>query len=456
MDSNQLQQARLLIDEFFNLDLNESTAAIYDPKIDAESHRVGKYNLAQYKTLVRRVFEHFKAEFKSEIAIRLPYQYNFQNEYGSGNIQSDLRNLINQIIGRQFPPSVQFLDRLIAYQAQNGFWERSIRKYHKPAEVQLTDAQDKIKTTLSAAEKLNNEYAEAIQKIEIFLDDSAEKINRYNAQIEEISNLLEGSRHRSEEITNTRSEASVLLEKISSSQSQSSQILENHKDIFDTSRKILESSEEILKSVKIDHSNVSEKFTALIESINSKEEFIESKNDFFVERLSYLNDLIGSEVGASLFNTFKVRKDELNSGVLFWTWGVGLTAVLTVVWVVFLFYNVDIDKLTVGSWLATTLKSLPAILILFFAIAQYSRERSYQEEYAFKSAVALTLKAYADQLNSDDNHDALIISAVEEVFRSPQITHKSSKTESDGSVQEALKGMTDISKTVVNKIKSAE
>lgn len=456
MDDNQLQQVSTLVEDFFSLDLNSLLANTYDPKVGTENHQVGKYNLTQYKSLLRRVFEHFRDELKGETVKRLPFQYNFHNEYGNGNLQQDISQLVNHLKSNHFPQSIQNLDRLITYQSQNGFWERSKRKYHKASEVELKDAKDKIETTLLAAEKLQKDYELAIQRVNEFLTSSEEKINRYNAQIEEINSLLENSRHRSDEITSMQSEASVLLEKISGSQNQSSEILEKHKEIANQSQEILDNSEKLLGSIKSEQNNLSEKFKELLQSIDNKEEFINSKNDFFTERVNYLNDLIGSEVGASLFNTFKTRKDELNSGVTFWTWGVGITALLTVIWIVFLFYNVKIDELTVGSWLATTLKSIPAILILFFAISQYSRERSYQEEYAFKSAVALTLKAYADQLHSDENHDDLIINAVAEVFRSPQITHKASKSDNDETAREALKNMTDLSKSAINKIRPSE
>ena len=46
-------------------------------------------------------------------------------------------------------------------------------------------------------------------------------------------------------------------------------------------------------------------------------------------------------------------------------------------------------------------KLIPTILIVVFALKQYSRERSFLEEYAFKSAVAFTVNAYADQLANE-------------------------------------------------------
>jgi len=64
-------------------------------------------------------------------------------------------------------------------------------------------------------------------------------------------------------------------------------------------------------------------------------------------------------------------------------------------------------------------KSLPAIFILLFTINQYRKERNFQEEYAFKSAVALTIDAYSKTLTDPANRDKLILDAVLNVFKTP-------------------------------------
>ena len=68
------------------------------------------------------------------------------------------------------------------------------------------------------------------------------------------------------------------------------------------------------------------------------------------------------------------------------------------------------------------MKSSPFFFLLYYCIAQYNKERNFQEEYAFKSAAALTIKAYADILKDDKNKDELVLKAVYGIYRSPVYT----------------------------------
>ena len=138
-----------------------------------------------------------------------------------------------------------------------------------------------------------------------------------------------------------------------------------------------------------------------------KLEFIEGKKAFFEERNNYLDELIGREVGASLFETFKQRKGELEKPVNKWLWIVIAMAILTFGAILTIFTNAFGLLGTVPTDISTTrlitnsIKSLPFFFLLFYAIAQYNKERNFQEEYAFKSAVALTIKAYSDIITNE-------------------------------------------------------
>ena len=65
------------------------------------------------------------------------------------------------------------------------------------------------------------------------------------------------------------------------------------------------------------------------------------------------------------------------------------------------------------------IKSLPIMIVLLFTIKQYVRERTFQEEYAFKSAVSLTILAYSHQLKDEINKDKMIMDSVTNVYDSP-------------------------------------
>jgi hypothetical protein len=96
-----------------------------------------------------------------------------------------------------------------------------------------------------------------------------------------------------------------------------------------------------------------------------------------------------------------------------------------------------------------TLKSIPAVILLFFVINQYRKERNFQEEYAFKSAVALTIKAYSDQINSAENKDKLILEAVGRIYSTP--IHQKAHKDDDKNLIDEVKSIKD---TVVDLVKT--
>ena len=86
---------------------------------------------------------------------------------------------------------------------------------------------------------------------------------------------------------------------------------------------------------------------------------------------------------------------------------------------------------------------------MWFVISQYTKERHFQEEYAFKSAVALTVNSYAEQLKTNDNKDKLIMDSVDKIYRTP-IDKKLEQSISEN----AVKDHTSMLKQIVSDLKS--
>ena len=130
-------------------------------------------------------------------------------------------------------------------------------------------------------------------------------------------------------------------------------------------------------------------------------------------------------------------------------------AVLTVLWVFFLFKN-QVTGTDMNLWweafALNTLKSIPAIFLLIFSITQYGKERTFQEEYAFKSAVALTIDAYASRIQDPKSKDTLIMEAVLNIYRTPIEEKQSGKIKSKKTL-DIIKTATD---TISNLTKSGK
>ena len=64
------------------------------------------------------------------------------------------------------------------------------------------------------------------------------------------------------------------------------------------------------------------------------------------------------------------------------------------------------------------------MIVLLFTIKQYVRERTFQEEYAFRSAIALTVQAYGDIAGT--KKEELIMKAIATIYSLPSMMKEKS------------------------------
>lgn len=447
---NQAQRNKIQghIDQYFQLDITDLLSRSF-PDVDENQVVIGEYTTNEFHSLLNKVFSQFREELKDVYFKSLPLQYQFQNEFGGGDLNSDLGTVIAYIESNRFPNALAHLLRLIHYQAINGFWEKSKRKYFRTSEDSVNSEKERIelvsKQLAVSVEKLKGlleEIEAGKEELEIFT-------NAKQKELSEIESLLTSARTHNTEIAQLHSSMTVTAEKVTS-------ILNNSDEKKVEADELLVEFNVLLKQAKqslAEQDNVTtiqnKEYIALKSSFEKKLAVVEGKTEYFTERNNYLDDLIGREVGASLFETFKHRKEELSSGIGFWKWSVPISAVATILWIFFLFGSGDLNDLEWQVIFVNSLKALPAIGILLFAVSQYTKERNFQEEYAFKSAVALTINAYADQLLDGTNKDQLIMKSVKGMYTTP-IHHKTTNTSNETSLSETAKELMDVAKSIIS------
>jgi len=450
MNQDQINQIKAVVETYFSLDVESIMAEAYKDQKSLNSVMIGEFTTQEILNLLNKVFLQFKQEIDSTYAKSLPFQYNFQNEFGNGNCHSDLSQLVAFIQNKQFSNIPTFLNRIIHYQAVNGFWEKSKRKYFSPKEENLIEEVERIKLISKHLESLTSESESIFSSIKEREEQLDNFIKQKQSELSEIESLLAAARQHSNELNELYSKGATVVEKISSLGNSSIEKEQNINDLMKAISQQQKDSERLTTSIKAFYDEYVEKITSLHESYKEKFDQVSSKTSYFEERNEYLNDLIGREVGASLFETFKQRKKELAPSVTFWKWSVPVMTIATIVWIFFLFGNGDLSEITLEVFGINSLKTMPALFLLLFSIAQYSKERHFQEEYAFKSAVALTINAYADQLNDINNKDKLIMDSVSEIYKTPMEPPKRKDKNSKAAIETA-KGLVDVAKEAINR-----
>jgi len=447
MNQSQINQVKGHLEEFTSIDLADLIAVNFGDNADLMNIKIGEYTAKEYFSTVNKVFGQFLEEIDSPYAKTLPFQYHFHNEYGAGNLHQDLANLLAQIKSRNFLATIPQLNKLAHYQAINGFWEKAKRKYFRASEANVKEDQQRIdvvsKHMIQVSDRLKNllnQIAEEKEGVNLFLKTK-------KSELSEIESLLNAARQHSNEINDLYTKASTVEERIASTLDNSEEKKNDIDLIKSESKGMLVELKALLNENNKTNKVQNEIYTKLVLSFEEKLGYVEQKKDYFEERNSYLDDLIEREVGASLFETFKQRKTELITSVTLWTWIVPITAAATIAWIFFLFGSEDLSGLAWQVILVNSLKALPAVGLLLFSISQYVKERNFQEEYAFKSAVALTINSYANQLNESTNKDKMIMESVTQIYKSP--IHQKAADKDQNAIVVSAKELAETAKSIV-------
>lgn len=412
-----------LLDDFWKLEVEKRIAEVYKDYQDLTSIYIGYYSVLEFGEYSKKAISQIGQLLQSKMFSILPFQYQFQNDFGAGNLRDDLANFNSYVSRNDFNSAVIHLYRLVYYLVQNGFWQKDEPLDKKKENQIIEESESKLSIVVEQIDKNFEKIKKLIDELNIEKINLTTLITNKNQELSEISNLLTNARTHSDEITRLLTNSTDTNQKITGLLNQQSANLEHIKERIKQEKEIFDEFSADLKQLKENYNEqigITTKHNATFEK---QLETILDKSKTFDERINVLNELIGKEGAVKLFNTFNDRKKELEKPVKIWTIAVFITGIFALVLIIGIFTNffgcvggypttIDWHYLLINS-----IKSVPVMIALYFAIKQYVRERSYQEEYAFRSAIALTVQAYGDIAGS--KKEELILKAVENIYNLP-------------------------------------
>ena len=421
MNQNQLNSNLKIIESILNLNLPIYIGELYSKDTDIENTMVSSYSVYDFTNLLIRALKQLQNEMQNGLGPLLPEQFNFQNEYGSGSLNAILSSIKTDLESKN-KNNLQGVESqlkvLVYYEIINGFYEKSNLKVDKSDNIDLSSLETQLKMMISHFKKNLDLKKELYENLENKINEIQGLVDQKRNELNQISTNLQTSNQDSKTISDLLNKSTEYSSKINSTFEQMIKMTEDAKIKIDDESKIFnELKLETEKLIANENENLN-KLESQVESFDKKLEFVESKKKYFEDRNNYLNELIGREVGASLFETFKQRKQELSSNLGFWKYSVVVASFILLIALIVLFWEIP-SNATWEYFVVRSLKTIPLGILLYFTIRQYSKERNFQEEYAFKSACALTIKAYADLIKDAVEKDKLITAGVSTVFTSP-------------------------------------
>jgi hypothetical protein len=449
---NLTQQQLIITDsqKILDLDINAIFIGSYLNESDLSKININKYNAAQLIGLIKKTITQLQSEVANGYGLLLPCRENFQNDWGSISLDSELITIFNHLQSKEFDLLEPLIDKFIYYQIRYGFWDRSsiqmfsveeerVKQVHSLIELNYAAINNNIKLQQKLFSDLNSKIIE-ISELILSKNKDLEKVEEIyksaNEKLPQLVSILSDAKNKNTEIDGILKNLTDKIKTLSLN------IEDNKTEFFN----IKEGSKNLTDSLKVKIDEA----TLTLKNALEKNEFIES-------RKSLIEKLTGMAADGALGSKFGTRQKELDAKVQKWVYGIPIMTILSIVWVIVVFTCISANlgnqylNLTVNI-----LKTSPAFLLLGFVVSQYTKERNLQEEYAFKAAVAMTLTAYSNMLENVDlpgnkSRQDMLTSSIEQLYKQPKIhSEKNNNILSINArnLNESVKKLTDLIKEV--------
>ena len=452
--------------------IDEKVKVFYEGK-SLEKERIEEYTVIEYIVAVKKLLKKFSVAFKEDY-IHFPIFVSINSSFSNNgiNLQQELNQINNLFSNLNLPPNSQIqnlknsagmaLRKLGLYQRLLGIWDNG----SQPAKIETSN--EKLEDTNERLNLLSislNASKKDIIKLTRELSGEKEELKTFiqakQKELDTISQNLQVSNTQRTQINNHLNDATKTLAEIEGFKKNGEKLVTELDVILDNKKSELPKFKESLDSEKGAILNpVRDEIKKISEDKNEITKYLDILNkENIEERIKQLNQLIQLKGASNLFETFNQRKAELNQPVLIW----GIVTIIVFIAVfllgILVFSNFNLqefgktpDSISIQILIINTIKMIPAIIILLFSSRQYAKERAFQEEYAFRSAVALTVQAYADLIKGEKGQEIknrLIADAVKDVYRSP----KPMSWEGGNVISFRTKGLNDSIKSLTDMIK---
>jgi len=315
---------------------------------------------------------------------------------------------------------------------------------------------NKIHEKLNEALKVNEQLPEVLRILK-----SQQKLT---------TDTLEEARSAAEKVTETVDAVADLSKKAEAKTKSAEEHETAAEKHASSSRLSLAEIEAIEAKIKVFYSEVDdyrEKITSTSEDAGRSVAENKSQTDKLISDLATLEKQIQKQIqdatGYSLFHSFQTRQGNIAEAKNFWGRALLALLLVSIGFTIFLVLSIGASaNLDVAFFLKLSI-SIPIIGAITFCTVQYSRERRLEEEYAFKSAISISLDPYqklvstiVDKSNEKEREEftKFILDAIQKVFTSPTEKIFDPKEKDKLKLEKSLKQVAEIAGSFAKAAKS--
>jgi len=445
MNLSQKQNILNVIESFEKTDFEIAFANKYKDTATIDSISAADYSVAELLTLSRKSIEQLKSRLNSDDWQVLPLSQNL-NEYGNVSINNVIANISNHLVNCNYNHAAISIKALVYYEILNGFWNvpkkidlgvrvNTLSKLEQKATLMMTHAEErqkKVNDLIGEVEKIKEALTTFKAEKESDFNTLKQNQSESNTLLSEIKNLKNQVDNTHSTINTINAQCDSVLKKLKEEQES---VDKQQKEIYRQNEEIDATNKRLNDEVASESAKVKEAF-----------ETVTHHKDEVAKMMGYIAD-------GTLSHSFNHRKQEVTKSIRWWgVWTIlSLIALVAWIFVVFTYFPAQ----TSNEWVnvvINSVKSSPLAFVFGYALTQLSKERLIKEEYAYRETVALTLTAYLEQLEGENNADRknLLLQTVEKLYTKPLVA----KGESLSPIKMKSKDFMDVMTNLTEAIKT--
>ena len=407
MTKQELDTIKLHLNELEKIDFDKYITDRF-PNTPLENVMFYECNAIKFKKLYKSIIKRFESLIYSDIAIMLPVYYYFNNN--SYNIITVIKDLKNRLIEEDYNENIfDSINEVFDYCIQFGNWDKNL--IYKPY-----FSQEKIENLAGEIQLMQTKLNQENEQLKGLLSEYSKSKNDLDNKINQASEFYDTIKEKAKSATDNDS---LILSYLSSSEANKNTIETLKTNIANSEQKISNNIEDYRKQFE----EVIAKNTESLSLFKQAEE-LQKK---ILSQKDTVETLIGAAADGSLGTHFKERKNQIRKNVNIFTFLVIVSLAFTARWVWFVFKDFDSNSSDWVHFVINVLRTLPAWFLVWWLIDRYTKERKLQEEYAFKSAIAMTMREHSKLLKNTDSGDIdkrdsqqiMLLKALENIYRNP-------------------------------------
>lgn len=427
MNTNQRQSILDAIVEFEKVDFETPFKNKYNNTATVNTIVVADYPIAELFAIAKRAVRQLR-EFLENGHWQVVPSDNISSPYGSLTLRNAIVNMTAYFKNASYEHAISQLKPLVYFEMQCSFWEQpkridlgiresTLKTLEERAHLTMShiNAREEIVTKLIAdLEKKRKEFDDYINTKKQELETLRSNQSESNVLLEKINSTLKSATTSKDSIETLNGKANTIVTALESAQGQIKVQIKVNDDVILESKKALDKFEAEAKTK--------------LSAITTDFESVSNNADEVRKMMHFIKD-------GALAHSFNKRKRSIQISVIVWQVLSVVSAILMGLWIFIVFkcLNTNIAEGSViensaaivfANLFINIAKTSPMIVLFWFVLAQYKKERNLLEEYAFREAVAATLTAYLDQLDgeTDKNKCTLLMNTVEKLYTKPTIS----------------------------------